>query len=758
MSAGTGIGVTYQTFKERTTTPATPGATYDRFYFKSDGVYYVNSAGTATKIMGENGLAAPGAIGGSVPAAGSFTQLNTGYATVASHATTSAIWAAAGSIINFTGSETLTALPAAPQAGAQRTLICAATPTFTHAGALTVQGGVTYTATAGDVILVTATSTTAFKINIIRQSQTGTGVTVLATGPTLTGVISDTLKLTTGAGLGYLPKSDADGDISYLASVATGSVLASGGAGADPAWSATPSVTSLTASSAVTGVPVISKGPAIINAPAGTVTATASTTVVFSVEATAALAGYSATNPVLGATLISNALTRYIISWTNSTTCVVDTGVTWAGTAITSVQLPLSFETTSAGILKRVTFADGSSRVVLDTAAPAMKIFATAGDYNRQIIAFGSEDYQMGVLGENTSANAVWLGVNYAGATANVDIRTGSVPSQTTRLRVTGAGNVGIGTTTFGTSAAGVLSLGVGTDASDSPANTSTFVVKDVGGVADKAAFHMRSENGDNGPVAFANNRIIVGSTGLTLGINQVVDTVISNTGQGVANVNHTLPAAAEGYRFKAVVGEAQGASYFRFTRAGTDEVILDGTGSKTYVQIAAPTRGAILDMMTLQVASTGIKTGAAVAIGVTTKNLVSSGAFTFDIAGTGYAASATADGTAVQVATTAQNRWGAQFLEVGIDGTIHTVAGTSIAAGFATEAEAIAELATQNATASHTKIGHVTAMRTNILGFVWATTVFNDAETTANFYSTAVYTKPHAWIATTIKGTWATD
>ncbi len=121
-------------------------------------------------------LTSPGAIGGTTPAAGTFTTLtatsylNTAYATVASHATTSAIWAAAGNIINFTGGETITALPAAAQAGSQRWLICAGTPTFTHAGALTVQGGVSYTAAIGDVALVTATTTTAFKINIFKQS------------------------------------------------------------------------------------------------------------------------------------------------------------------------------------------------------------------------------------------------------------------------------------------------------------------------------------------------------------------------------------------------------------------------------------------------------------------------------------------------------------------------------------------------------------------------------------------------------------
>jgi len=90
------------------------------------------------------------------------------------------------------------------------------------------------------------------------------------------------------------------------------------------------------------------------------VTAAASTTVVFSSAADAILAGYSATNPILGVTLISNALTRYIVSWANPTTCVVDSSVTWAGTAITSVQLPIATFVDSSGVTKGWMNAEGN--------------------------------------------------------------------------------------------------------------------------------------------------------------------------------------------------------------------------------------------------------------------------------------------------------------------------------------------------------------------------------------------------------------
>ncbi len=99
--------------------------------------------------------------------AGLAEAINTGYATVASHATTSAIWAALGNVINFTGAETITDFPAAAQAGSQRILICAGACVFTHAGNITIQGAANRTAVVGDIVLVTAITTTTFRINFI---------------------------------------------------------------------------------------------------------------------------------------------------------------------------------------------------------------------------------------------------------------------------------------------------------------------------------------------------------------------------------------------------------------------------------------------------------------------------------------------------------------------------------------------------------------------------------------------------------------
>lgn len=75
-------------------------------------------------------------------------------ATVASAATTSDIWNAAGNQIDFTGIATVTGFPAAPQAGASRELICAAACSFTAGANMLIDGrlsGETILCAANDV-------------------------------------------------------------------------------------------------------------------------------------------------------------------------------------------------------------------------------------------------------------------------------------------------------------------------------------------------------------------------------------------------------------------------------------------------------------------------------------------------------------------------------------------------------------------------------------------------------------------------------
>ena len=245
--------------------------------------------------------------------------------------------------------------------------------------------------------------------------------------------------------------------------------------------------------------PAISKGSAIINSGfAGTIsTSGSSTTITFTSAADAILAGYAATNPTLGMTLITTAVnqasvTRYIQSWTNSTQCVVNTVCTLAASStIASVQAPSSFEVTSAGVLKRATCADGTEYFadnvgvgsmpttklnVLETGSASPRgILSTqiSSDTNGARVGFAKA---RGTLGSETTVvtgdilgrdmfrghdgasflemASIEVGVSGTVASTRVptymafSTATDAAPSVLTeRMRILNNGNVGIGTT-----------------------------------------------------------------------------------------------------------------------------------------------------------------------------------------------------------------------------------------------------------------------------------------------------------------------
>lgn len=90
--------------------------------------------------------------------------------TVASAATTANIWDAGGQI-DWTGTVTCTDFPAAPQAGAERILICAGAASFTAGATMAIAGyaaGKTLTCAQNDIILVRALTTTTFHLTHYR--------------------------------------------------------------------------------------------------------------------------------------------------------------------------------------------------------------------------------------------------------------------------------------------------------------------------------------------------------------------------------------------------------------------------------------------------------------------------------------------------------------------------------------------------------------------------------------------------------------
>lgn len=136
--------------------------------------------------------------GGTITSAGALTvtsgaltvtagAINTARATVASAATTADIWAAAGNQIDYTGTVTCTGFPAAPQAGAERTLICAAAAVFTAGANMLIDGvasAANLTCAANDKVVVRAITTTQFMLSRVKYDGTSQ-VTGVGNAPTI---------------------------------------------------------------------------------------------------------------------------------------------------------------------------------------------------------------------------------------------------------------------------------------------------------------------------------------------------------------------------------------------------------------------------------------------------------------------------------------------------------------------------------------------------------------------------------------------
>ena len=257
-----------------------------------------------------------------------------------------------------------------------------------------------------------------------------------------------------------------------------------------------------------------------------------------------------------------------------------------------------------------------------------------------------------------------------------------------------------------------------------------------------------------------AKKTIVDGSVALTMTTTQASDTIITNGGQGPVDVSHTLPVASAGLNFTAIVTETQNANYWRFTANTSptpdDYIILNGATGKTYVQCINPslTQGAMLQCVSAQVASNGIKTGATLAIG-TTPAYVANGAFTYDVNGIGYSKTATPAGTAPGNDVVPSGKFGAVAFDIGIDGTIDAIEATDNATGYNTGAYAIAGLPQE--ASGHIRMGYITATKSDG-SFTFGTTALNAVNATVVYTSNAVYDKPYNWVCSTISGTWETD
>lgn len=138
----------------------------------------VGGSGTKTAwTISQSGV--NGSSSGYMPLSGSNMSggIN-GAETVVAAATTPDIFAVTvGNLIDYTGTTTCTGFTAAPQAGAERTLVCADSAVFTAGANMLIDGvasGENFTAAGGDKIMVRAISTTKFRLT--PQKYNGTGI------------------------------------------------------------------------------------------------------------------------------------------------------------------------------------------------------------------------------------------------------------------------------------------------------------------------------------------------------------------------------------------------------------------------------------------------------------------------------------------------------------------------------------------------------------------------------------------------------
>jgi hypothetical protein len=150
-------------------------------------------------------------------------------------------------------------------------------------------------------------------------------------------------------------------------------------------------------------------------------------------------------------------------------------------------------------------------------------------------------------------------------------------------LAILGNGNLQIGgIVTPGTSLAGGAVWKSGTAPSTSPADASQLWVQDTGGVAGNAAYHMRNEAGDTGPIGFAGVKVATHSATESLTIPQMYMDVNLVTGAYTVS----MPTAAVGYSTTFMATTAAAFSVDVVT--GTDVIYLNGTAQTAGYKITS--------------------------------------------------------------------------------------------------------------------------------------------------------------------------
>jgi hypothetical protein len=242
-------------------------------------------------------------------------------------------------------------------------------------------------------------------------------------------------------------------------------------------------------------------------------------------------------------------------------------------------------------------------------------------------------------------------------------------------------------------------------------------------------------------------DREIIGTT-RTLVDTEVMNTIISNYGQGEANINMTLPTPAQGYKFVVQVTEPS-ANYFRITSTGN--IIVDGVQAD-YASFATPKQGDYFKVFTEKIIPTADNFITAPKLTMSTSAHVKahSTAFSYYLSGVKY--SVAAGDLLLGTDTIPKGKFGAVAIDIDSTGVSTPISAPDNATGYNTAALAIAGLPA--AGAGFLRLGYVTASGKNETGgadFTFSDTALDAAHTLVTIVTLGTtYVPTYKYIVTT--------
>jgi len=248
------------------------------------------------------------------------------------------------------------------------------------------------------------------------------------------------------------------------------------------------------------------------------------------------------------------------VSWTNATTCVVDTAVTLTAAAITSVQLPIATFVNSAGVTQGWMNAAGNvyfaGNVGIGISNISQSFMINSLD---PLIEYDISNVLKGYSGISGGTDRLVTGSvlgDYVFRSQGGRILFNADSGTTINMGITSSGNILTGgLTAAGTSAVKVIAMGEATAPTTSPANGAQLWPENLDANGGNNRFWTRTEDGVHSPIAIksetdaqANPKApsqgvnmtaaASGSSGITVGDDADLDW---GTGDGAVRIVYTL-------------------------------------------------------------------------------------------------------------------------------------------------------------------------------------------------------------------------